>query len=73
MAVAKKRKGRLEIWRSKKYDANGNRNYYWRFVQSNGRITAVGGEGYTRRNTLLRTIKNMGMKLAAGAFEVAEA
>ena len=67
MAV-KKRKGRLEIWRSKT-----NRNYYWRFVQSNGRITAKGDEGYTRRNTLLRTLKNMGAKLNAGTFEVAEA
>jgi hypothetical protein len=56
------------VWRSKK-----DRNYYWRFVQSNGRVTATGGDdGYTRRNTLLRSLKNMGLKLAGGTFEIAE-
>lgn len=61
------RKARLQIGKSKK-----NGQFYWRFVQSNGRTTAVGGEGYKRRNDLLRTLVNMGKKLMAGTYEVLE-
>lgn len=64
----KPRKGRLEIWKSKK-----NKQFYWRFCASNGRITAVGGEGYKVRAMLVRTLKSMGVKLATGMFEIVEA
>lgn len=68
MAVKKKiRKAGLQFWKGKK-----DGKFYWHFVQSNGRITAVGGEGYNRRNDMLRTIKNMGLKLQAGAYEMME-
>jgi len=65
---AKPRKGRLEIWKSKK-----NKQFYWRFRASNGRVTAVGGEGYKVRNALVRTLKSMGAKLTTGMFEIVEA
>lgn len=61
------RKARLQIGKSKK-----DNKFYWQFIQSNGRITAIGGEGYNRRNDLLRTLVNMGMKLQAGAYDVME-
>lgn len=61
------RKAALQFWKGKK-----DKKFYWHFVQSNGRITAVGGEGYNRRNDMLRTIRNMGLKLKEGAFEMVE-
>lgn len=68
MAVKKKvRKAGLQFWKGRK-----DGKFYWHFVQSNGRITAVGGEGYNRRNDMLRTIVNMGLKLKAGQFEMVE-
>jgi hypothetical protein len=67
MAAKKARKARLQIGKSKK-----DGKFYWRFIQSNGRSTAIGGEGYNRRNDLLRTLVNMGKKLMAGQYEVLE-
>jgi uncharacterized protein YegP (UPF0339 family) len=39
--------------------------WYWRLRARNGRIVAVGGEGYTRRNDCLRAFKRFVLKMAA--------
>lgn len=31
-----------------------DKQWYWRAVAKNGQVVAIGGEGYTRRNTCKR-------------------
>ena len=37
----------------------GDSLYYWRMTAANGRIIAVGGEGFTRRSNAKKSVKNI--------------
>lgn len=47
-----------------------DKQWYWRAVAKNGQVVAVGGEGYTRRNTCKRGYDRFLMQ--AWARELAE-
>lgn len=38
-------------------DAGMDREFYWRFRDANGRITFIGGEGFTRREDAHRAVR----------------
>lgn len=53
-AAPKKRKSKIEIWKSKK-----DKKFYFHLVSSNGKITLPAGQGYSRRIDLIRTLREV--------------
>lgn len=49
--AAKKRKGSIVIWKSKK-----DKKFYFHLASSNGKIVLPAGQGYNRRNDLIKTL-----------------
>jgi len=48
----KKRKGKIEIWKSKK-----DKKFYFHLKSSNGNIILPAGQGYNRRNDMIATLQ----------------
>lgn len=38
---------------------DAKKEWRWRMLASNGRILAEGGEGYKKKNSLLKTLRNV--------------
>ena len=59
-------KSKIEIYE----DASGE--YRWRMKASNGRIVAVGGEGFTRKSSCRESVTEVWNTLAADDVEIVE-
>jgi uncharacterized protein YegP (UPF0339 family) len=44
------------MYRFKVYQSSLDRQWYWRFVSPNGEITAIGGEGYSSKQSAIYSI-----------------
>jgi uncharacterized protein YegP (UPF0339 family) len=50
--ATKKRKGSIVVWKSAK-----NHKFYFHLLSSNGKIILPAGQGYNRRNDLIKTLQ----------------
>lgn len=50
--MATKRKGTIEIWKSPK-----DGKFYFHLKSSNGNVVLPAGQGYNRRNDLIKTLQ----------------
>jgi uncharacterized protein YegP (UPF0339 family) len=66
-ATPRKRKGSIVIWKSKK-----DRKFYFHLASSNGRVVMDNGQGYNRRNNLVKTLRAVAEIFKEGRFEIRE-
>ena len=61
--VAKKRKGSIVVWKSKR-----DGKFYFHLLSSNGKVLLPAGQGYNRRNDLIKTLEAVRGIFVEGRF-----
>lgn len=66
-AAPRKRRASIVVWKSKK-----DHKFYFHVASSNGRIVLDNGQGYDRRNNLIKTLRAVADIFKEGRFEIRE-
>jgi uncharacterized protein YegP (UPF0339 family) len=64
----KKRKGTIEVWKSKK-----DGKFYFHLLSSNGKVVLPAGQGYNRRTDLIKTLQAVSDIFKEGRFVIKDA